>query len=105
MQKPTIRCALLAVLISKHRWGSPLPRDTVLDFADLDPQEYPAAREVYDELRSEPYINNYGPRGIELDNSNFDVLADLLYHECGWEPWVIDSRLKHYEGIDDHDWA
>jgi len=29
----------------------------------------------------------------------------VCYHECGWEPWEIESRLKHYEGIDNHDWA
>ena len=62
-------------------------------------------REVYDDLRSATYITYHGDRGITLDQSNFDVLADVLYHECNWEPWEIDSRLKHYEGIDNHDWA
>lgn len=105
MQKPTLRCALLAGLISKHHWGSPIPRDDLIRLAAIDKQDYPKARDVYDDLRSKPYINDYGPRGIELDNSNFDQVADILYHECRWEVWEIDSRLKHYEGIDDHDWA
>ena len=35
----------------------------------------------------------------------FDQLAHVLYHECEWEPFVIESRLKHYEGIDTHDWT
>ncbi|AEN07456.1 hypothetical protein Halar_0191 (plasmid) [halophilic archaeon DL31] len=67
--------------------------------------DYPTAREVYADLRSEPYITYRGNRGIELNKSNFDKLADVLYYDCGWEAWEIDSRLKHYEGIGDHDWA
>lgn len=46
-----------------------------------------------------------GNRGIELNKSNFDELADVLYYDYGWEAWEIDSRLKHYEDIKDHDWA
>jgi hypothetical protein len=64
--------------------------------------DYPTARDVYTALRSEPYITY---RGIELNKSSFDKLADVLYHERGLESWEIDSRLKHYEGIKDHDWA
>ncbi|SEP28039.1 hypothetical protein SAMN05216388_106216, partial [Halorientalis persicus] len=32
-------------------------------------------------------------------------LADVLYHECDWEPFEIKSRLKHYEGWENHNWA
>jgi hypothetical protein len=46
-----------------------------------------------------------GNRGVELNKSNFDKLADVLYSDCGWEAWEIDSRLKHYEGTEGHDWA
>jgi len=61
--------------------------------------------EQYRKLRSKPYITNQGNRGIELDNSEFGHLADVLYHECDWEPFEIKSRLKHYEGWETHDWA
>jgi hypothetical protein len=104
MDKPSVKCALLATMIAKHKWGTPISEDALLNLSAID-DDYPTARTVYADLRSEPYITNRGKRGIELNKSNFDALADVLYHECGWEAWEIDSRLKHYEGIDTHDWA
>lgn len=104
MEKPSVKCALLATMIAKHKWGTPISQEDLLDLSAID-GEYPTARDVYDELRSEPYITYRGKRGIELDKSNFNALADVLYHECRWEAWEIDSRLKHYEGVDTHEWA
>ncbi|WP_435099472.1 hypothetical protein [Halorubrum sp. N11] len=66
---------------------------------------YLTAREVYATLRTEAYIRYRGNRGIELDKSNFDKLADVLYYECNWEAWEIKSRLKHYEGVENHEWG
>ncbi|MFT4930598.1 MAG: hypothetical protein ACI91T_000469 [Natronomonas sp.] len=105
MRKPSVECALLAAMITKHGWGSPIDEENLLSIAAIDQHDYPMAREVYDELRSEPYVTNRGNRGIELNNSEFGTLADVLYHDCGWEPFQIKSRLKHYEGWDAHDWA
>lgn len=105
MRKPTVTCALLAAMIAKHRWGTPIDSDSLLAIAAIERREYPAARESFEELRSTEYVTNRGNRGIELDNSSFGVLADFLYHECGWEPFEIRSRLKHYEGWATHDWA
>lgn len=105
MRKPSVKCALLAAMISKHRWGSPIDEDHLLAIAAIDPNDYPAAREIVDEFRSVAYITNRGARGIELDNSEFGALADVLFYECGWEPFEIKSRLKHYEGWQDHEWA
>lgn len=105
MRKPSVKCALLAALVAKHRWGAPIDREHLLAIAAIDPNEYPEARGVFEELRGEPYITNRGNRGIELDNSAFGPLADVLYHECEWEPFEIKSRLKHYEGWDRHDWT
>lgn len=104
MEKPSVKCALLAVMIAKHKWGTPIDREDLLRISAID-GDYSTAREVYDDLRREPYVTYRGNRGIELDTSNFDELADVLYHECNWEAWEIDSRLKHYEGIENHDWA
>jgi hypothetical protein len=104
MKKPSVRCALLATMIAKHKWGTPITEEELLSLSPVG-DDYPAARTVYDDLRSAPYIIYRGNRGIELDKSNFDRLAEVLYHDCGWEAWQIESRLKHYEGIDDHDWA
>ena len=104
MDKPTIKCALLSTMLAKHRWGTPISREDLIRLSAVG-DDYPAARDVYDDLRSQPYITNHGKRGITLNNSQFNELADVLYHECGWEKWQIDSRLKHYEGIENHDWA
>jgi hypothetical protein len=105
MRKPTVKCALLAAMVAKHRWGTPIGEERLLAIAAIEDNEYPTASEVFDDLRSDSYITNRGPRGIELDNSAFGMLADVLYHECGWEPFQIRSRLKHYEGWDHHEWA
>lgn len=104
MQKPTALCALLATMVAKHRWESPIGEDALLALSAID-GDYPAGRRVYARLQRKPYISLRGKRGIELDAGNFDSLADVLYHECGWEPWEIRTRLKHYEGLDDHEWA
>jgi len=103
MEKPSVKCALLGTMLAKHKWGTPITEEDLISFSPVD--EYPAAREVYDDLRSATYITYHGDRGITLDQSNFDALADVLYHECNWEAWEIDSRLKHYEGINNHNWA
>lgn len=105
MRKPSVKCALLAAMIAKHRWGTPIDEEHLLAIAAIDPNDYPTASDVFDELRGETYVTNRGKRGIEIDNGAFDQLADVLSHECGWEPFVIRSRLKHYEGWDQHDWA
>ena len=105
MRKPTVRCALLAAMIAKHRWGSPIDRDSLLAIAAIKPHEHSRAETVFEELRTASYITNRGNRGIELDNSEFGTLADVLYHECEWEPFQIKSRLKHYEGWGGHDWS
>lgn len=105
MRKPSVKCAILAAMIAKHRWGSPIGEESLLSIAAIDSHDYPTARGVFDELRSEPYLTNKGNRGIELNNSEFGTLADVLYQDCNWEPFQIKSRLKHYEGWDAHDWA
>lgn len=105
MRKPSVTCALLAAMIAKHRWGTPIDEEHLLAVAALDPNDYPAARAAFDDLRGERYVVNAGQRGIELDNGEFDRLAEVLYHECEWEPFQIRSRLKHYEGWDRHEWA
>jgi hypothetical protein len=105
MRKPSVKCALLAAMVAKHRWGSPIVEEALLSIAAIETSDYPTASDVFDELRSTPYVTNRGKRGIELDNSEFGALAEFLYHECEWEPIEIKSRLKHYEGWDNHEWA
>lgn len=105
MQKPSVKCALLAAMISKHRWGTPISEDHLLAISAIEGNDYPTARDVFDKLRTEPYIRYRGKRGIELNNERFGELADVLYDECEWEPFEIRTRLKHYEGWENHDWA
>jgi len=105
MRKESVRCALLAAMIAEHRWGSPIVKENLLSISAIETGDYPTASEIFDELRSVTYITNRGKRGIELNSSEFGALADVLYHECGWEPFEVRSRLKHYEGWDDHEWA
>jgi hypothetical protein len=105
MRKPSVKRALLAAMVAKHRWGTPIEEEHLLAIAAIDSNEYPTAREVFDELRDEPYIQNKRNRGVELDNGEFGRLADVLYRDCGWEAFEVRSRLKHYEGWDTHDWA
>ncbi|MFB6307826.1 MAG: hypothetical protein ABEH35_00710 [Haloarculaceae archaeon] len=105
MRKPSVKCALLAAMISNHRWGSPIDEEDLLSIAAIERADYPSASEIFEELRSKAYITSRGKRGIELNNSEFGALADVLYHECNWEPFEIKLRLKHYEGWEQHDWA
>jgi len=105
MRKPSVKCALLAAMIAEHRWGSPVGEENLLSISAIETSDYPTASEVFDELRGEDYITSKGTRGIELNNSECGALADVLYDECEWDPFEIRSRLKHYEGWDDHDWA
>lgn len=105
MRKPSVKCALLAAMIAKHRWGTPIDRENLLAIAAIDPNEYPKARKVYEDLREARYVTNRGDRGIELDNGEFGALADVLYQDCEWEAFEIRTRLKHYEGWDRHEWA
>lgn len=105
MRKPSVKCALLAAMMAEHRRGSPIVEENLLSISAIEPSDYSTASDVFDDFRSASYITNRGKRGIELDNSAFGDLAEVLYHECGWEPYEIRLRLKHYEGWDQHDWA
>ena len=105
MRKPSVKCALLAAMIAQHRWGSPIVEEDLLSISAIETGDYATASAVFDELRSVTYITDRGGRGIELDNGEFGELADVLFDECGWEAFEIRSRLKHYEGWNQHDWA
>jgi hypothetical protein len=105
MHKPSVKCALLAAMVAKHRWGTPIDEDALVAIAAIETHEYPTAREAFQELRVEPYITDRRNQEIELDNGEFGKLADVLFHECEWSAFQIKSRLKHYEGWNRHDWA
>lgn len=105
MDKPSVKCALLAAMLAKHRWGSPITEEYLLAIAAIESNDYRVASRMFEDLRSVPYTVNRGMRGIELDTGEFGRLAEILYRECNWDPFEIKSRLKHYEGWDRHEWA
>lgn len=105
MNKPTVKCALLGTLVANHCWGSPLDEDSLLSMSKIADHKYPRAREVLNKLRTEPYVCRRGKRGFGLASDGFGHLADVLYHDCNWDSFEIKSRLKHYEGWNDHGWA
>ena len=106
MASHEVLCAVLAYLLSKHRYGSPVPKEHVVQRSGVRSDQRGEAKEAFEELRSDaPFVQDCGDRGIELDNSEFGLLADYLYVHCGWDEAIIRSRLKHYEGWSKHDWS
>jgi hypothetical protein len=96
--------SLIAAMVAKHRWGTPMDEDHLLAVSAVSKHEYPDARRAFETLRYERFITNRGSQGIELDNGRFDELAEFLFHECAWQPFEIELRLKHYGGWDQHAW-
>lgn len=109
MRKPVTEteyvCALLRPLVSKHRYGAPIVEDELVSQAAFESHEEGAVRAAYEALGGLSFVLDYGNRGMMLDSSMFGDLADYLYHECEWPGWEITTKLKHYEGWEDHDWA
>ena len=54
MEKSSVKCALLATMRAKHKWGTPITEEAILNLSAID-GDYPTARDVYADLRSEPY--------------------------------------------------
>lgn len=97
-------CALLRPLVSKHRYGAPIVEDELVSQAAFEKHEEGEVRAAYDALTELSFILDYGNRGVMLDNSRFGDLADYLHYRCEWPNWELKTKLKHYEGGDDHDW-
>lgn len=87
-----------------HKWGTPRGKEEIVNRAGVQKHQLGEAKEAVDELRADaPFIETHH-HGICISTSNYPTLADYLYHECGWPPEKIDDRIKHYEGIEQHDW-
>lgn len=91
-------CALLAALVSQHRYGQPIGRDELLRISAFESHRGGEAKQAFEDLRNLPYIVGRGSRGIMLDNSEFSQLAQFLYDQCGWSEFKLRLRLKHFEG-------
>jgi len=106
MASHEVLCAVLSYLISKHRYGSPVQKQQLVARCGVRSDQKGEAKEAFEELRSDaPFIRDRDDRGIELKNSEFGLLADYLYDRCEWDEDKINSRLKHYEGWSNHEWA
>lgn len=93
-------CELLAVLLSHHCWGSPISRDTAVNFAAVPSHERGRAGDDFETLRTSPeypFVGNNGPAQATLETDEFGALARFLHETCGWQRWKIDSKLKHFE--------
>jgi len=67
------------------RWSlGACPRGTSLSISAIETDDYPTTSDVFDELCIEDYITSKGKRGIELNNSQFEALTDVLYYEYEW---------------------
>ena len=98
-------CNVLSYLISQHGYGSPTPKQEAVNRAGVRSDQLGEAKEAFEELRDAPFTNDCD-RGIELDNSRFGLLADYLFVECcSWDKDEIHTRLKHYEGWNEHTWS
>ena len=53
MEKPSVKCALLATMIAKHKWGTPISEEALLNLSAID-GDYPTAREVPFTIRAFP---------------------------------------------------
>lgn len=98
-------CALLRPLVSKHRYGAPLDKDEIVRQAAFESHEEGAVRDAFERLRELSFVVYHGDRGVILDSSEFGTLADYLYETCDWPVWEIETKLKHYEGWGEHEWA
>lgn len=94
-------CALLEALVAKHRYGQPITRDELLRIASYESHRGGDAKQAFETLRTYPFIMNQGRRGIMLNHSAFDKLAQHLADDCRWSEFELRVRLKHFEGWND----
>ena len=105
MASHEVICSVLGYLTT-HKWGTPRRKIEIVRRSGVRKDKRGEAKEAVDELRKDaPFIKSTD-HGICIDtsSSSYYQLAEYLYHECGWPPGEIDDRIKHYEGIDQHDW-
>lgn len=103
MASEEARCAVVSVLVSDHKWGTPLKDEELIRRTAHENDG--EIKEAIDELKQKVFILYSNARGMMIDSSHFGALADYLFNRCCWRPFVIKSRLKHYEGWNEHSWS
>lgn len=102
-----IKCYLQWKLCRTHGWGSPVPKEALVDLA-LDSVEQGRGKELIEDLIQEPYIEYQEGKGYQIKNSP-DAQAKLAFHleeTCGYDRIQIEatlSRFKQAGGFDEYD--
>ena len=73
-----LKCALLATLIAKHGWGSPIGKDSLVNDAGISSHQQGDGKDAFDDLRRASFITNCGKRGIKINTSNQGNLRHIL---------------------------
>ena len=98
-----LACSLLEALVATHRYGQPIPRDELLRISSFESHRGGDAKRAFATLRTVPFITDRGPRGIMLNHSRFDALAQFLADSCKWSAFELRVWLKHFEGWENVD--
>jgi len=65
-------CAVIAVLVSNHAYGTPMSKDNIVARAAVEHDD--EAKSAFEYLKDEPFIIYNRTRGLMLDNSQFGEL-------------------------------
>lgn len=93
-----IKCALLWRLVRSHGWANWLPDDELIKAVPT--HERGRARQVVANLNRESYIRQHHNRGLKINNSQIDRLADELHTTCNYSKFRIEATLSHFGGFD-----
>lgn len=93
-----IKCTILWRLARRHGWANWIPVDDLI--TAVPTHERGRARGITKELKSEPYIRFHRKRGIKINNSKIDLLADELHNICEYSEFRITATLSHFGGFD-----
>jgi hypothetical protein len=101
------KCQLLWKLCRKHGWGTPVPKDVLVDLA-LKSSDQGRGKDIAEELVTEPYIGYQQNKGYSVKNDpdSQAKVAFLLVSECGYNKIQVEatlSRFKQAGGFDAYD--
>ena len=94
-----LKCRLLWKLCRKHGWGSPVPRDALLNLA-LQDSDQGYGETLVDDLLEEPYIEHDDVRGGYQVKNNPDSQAQAacrLQSDCGYATIQIEATLSRFK--------
>lgn len=80
-----------------HGWANWIPIDDLI--TAVPTHERGHARDIANELKSEPYIRFHRKRGMKINNSRVDLLADELHNVCEYSEFRITVTLSHFGAL------